>query len=321
MASSNIHVLLPGGKKLPLLGLGTWQIKPEEVRSVVETAIDCGYRHIDEASLYGNEKGVGDAIKAKIDDGTIKREDIFVTSKLWITCSHPSKIEESCLQSLKDLGLDYLDLFLLHFPTSAVSGKGPLPLDDNGLLIGDDTIDYVDTWRVMESLVDKGLVRNIGVSNFTQSQIQRVLDLPPKHPIANLQIESHPFLAQVELIEFCRKNGISVTAYSPLGSPNRVFQERAPTDPVLMEDPTICGIAKKRGVSPAQVLIRYQLQRGVAVVPKSVTPSRIKQNFDAQSFQLTEEDCQVLANLNKNYRLMNFIPMKNMKYYPFAGQN
>nr|XP_054773594.1 aldose reductase-related protein 2-like [Lytechinus pictus] len=300
MASSNIHVLLPGGKKFPLLGLGTWQIKPDEVRGVVETAIDCGYRHIDEASLYGNEKGVGDAIKAKIDDGTIKREDIFVTSKLWVTCSHPSKIEESCLQSLKDLGLDYLDLFLVHFPTSAVN---------------------LDTWRVMESLVDKGLVRNIGVSNFNQSQMKRVLDLPPKHPIANLQIESHPFLAQVELIEFCRKHGISVTAYSPLGSPNRVFQERAPTDPVLMEDPTIRDIAKKRGVSPAQVLIRYQLQRGVAVVPKSVTPSRIKQNFDAQSFQLTEENCQVLANLNKNYRLMNFIPMKNMKYYPFDGQN
>ncbi|XP_794120.4 aldo-keto reductase family 1 member B1 [Strongylocentrotus purpuratus] len=321
MASSNTHIVLPGGRKLPLLGFGTWQIKPEEVGRVIETAIDCGYRHIDEASLYGNEKGVGDGIKAKIDDGTIKREDLFVTSKLWVTDSHPSRVEPSCRQSLSDLGLAYLDLFLIHCPTSAVGGKGPFPMDDNGLFIGDDTIDYVDTWRIMESLVDKGLVRAIGVSNFTVAQIQRVLDLPPKYPIANVQVECHPFLAQNELIEFCKKQGITVTAYSPLGSPERVLQKRATTDPLLMEDPVVCAIAKKRGVSPALVLIRYQLQRGVAVLPKSVKPSRIQQNFEALNFELSKEEFQTLVNLNKNYRLLNFAPMKNMKYYPFNDNN
>eukprot|EP00057_Strongylocentrotus_purpuratus_P027394 XP_011681868.1 PREDICTED: 1,5-anhydro-D-fructose reductase [Strongylocentrotus purpuratus] len=319
MADSNLFTVLPGGKKYPLLGLGTWQSESGKVRHAVETAIACGYRHIDAAYAYANEKEVGDAIKAKIDDGTIKREDIFVTTKLWITETHPGRIEPCCRESLQNLGLDYADLYLIHYPVSLVNDKGGFPLGEDGMLIGDDSIDYIDVWKGMESLVDKGLVRAIGVSNFNTSQMQRILDLPPKHPVANLQVECHPLLAQNELIELCKKHGITVTAYSPLGSPERPGDKS--TEPVLMEDPVVCAIAKKRGVSSAQVLIRYQLQRGVVVVPKSVTPSRIQQNFEALHFELSKEEMQELIDLNRDHRLLDFPMGKRLKYYPFGNQN
>ncbi|XP_041485911.1 aldo-keto reductase family 1 member B1-like [Lytechinus variegatus] len=316
MAASNLFTALPGGAKFPLLGLGTWQSEKGKVRAAVETAIECGYRHIDAAYIYSNESEVGEGIKTKMTDGTIKREDLFVTTKLWISAHKPDKVEPCCRESMKNLGLDYIDLYLIHWPMSLVDDKGVFPLGEDGMLIGNDSIDYVDVWKSMESLVDKGLVRAIGVCNFNQSQIQRVLDLPPRHPIANLQVECHPLLAQNELIELCKKHGITVTAYSPLGSPERPGK-RTPTDPVLMEDKVVLDIAKKRGVSTAQVLIRYQIQRGVVVIPKSVTSSRIQQNFEALNFELSKEEMQALVDLNRDYRFLDFPMSKSLKYYPF----
>ncbi|XP_071498611.1 aldo-keto reductase family 1 member B7-like [Diadema antillarum] len=317
MAGSNVYADLPNGAKIPLLGLGTWRPGDGDVCRAVEAAIDCGYRHIDTAFIYGNEAEVGKAIKTKIDDGTIKREDLFVTTKLWLTNFHPDHVEENVRESLTSLGLDYVDLYLMHWPVALVHGKGAFPLDENGVLIGDDSVDYVDAWKGMESLVDKGLVKAIGVSNFNIAQIERLLSLPPKHPISNNQVESHPRLTQTELIEFCSKHGITVTAFSPLGSPERPDSTRHPDDPVLMEEPVVCQMAQKLGKSPAQILIRYQIQRGVIVVPKSFSPTRIQQNFEALNFTLPEDDLLQLSKLNKNHHLLRFEMAKHCKNYPF----
>ncbi|KAJ6643779.1 Aldo-keto reductase family 1 member A1-A [Pseudolycoriella hygida] len=308
-------VKLSNGYNIPIIGLGTWQSPPGEVDRAVRDAIDAGYRQLDCAFGYGNENEVGNAIQAKIAEGTVKREDLFITSKLWNTYHEPQHVRMCVEMSLKNLKLDYLDLYLIHWPHSfKYSGAENFPKNEDGSIIYDYT-DYLDTWGALEALVDEGLIRSIGVSNFNSEQLDRVYTNSRIKPVMN-QVECHPYLNQSRLIEFARARNIAITAYSPLGSPNRPWAQ--PGDPQLMEDPKIVAIANKYNKSPAQILIRYQVQRGVVVIPKSTTKSRIESNFDVFGFELTEEDVTTIDGFDCNGRLVPLLRDASHPYYPFS---
>lgn len=299
MAKQVPKVKLNTGFEIPIFGLGTWKSKAGEVEQAVKDAIDIGYRHIDCAHVYGNEKEVGAALKAKLVDGTIKREDIFITSKLWNTYHRPDLVEKNLRITLNDLGLDYLDLYLIHWPCGYKEEGETFPFDAAGKMQFSE-VDYLDTWKALEELVRKKLVRSIGLSNFNKAQITRILaegSIPP----AVLQIECHPYLNQTNLIEFAKSKGIAVTAYSPLGSPDRPWAK--PGDPQLLEDPKLKELATKYNKTPAQVLLRYQIDRGVITIPKSVTKSRILQNISIFDFKLSADDIAYLNTFDCNGRL------------------
>ncbi|XP_071947660.1 aldo-keto reductase family 1 member B1-like [Antedon mediterranea] len=307
---------LQSGALMPIIGLGTWQSKPGEVENAVKAAISMGYRHIDCARAYQNEGEVGTALKAKFDDGTVKREDLFITSKLWNTYHHPDDVMKSFQDSLELLGLDYVDLYLIHWPMAYKRGDVMFPKDDNGKFLYAEEIPFTDTWKALEELVSKGLCKSIGVSNFNQQQIEQILAMPNKVPVAVNQIELHPYLTQEPMVEFCKSKGIVVTAYSPLGSPQRPWVKE--TDPSVMDDPIVVEIANRYKKSPAQVLIRFAVERGIVVIPKSVTPSRIQANFESMNFELKPEDVRLLLNLNKNYRGCALEWIFDHKDHPFA---
>ncbi|CAH1269925.1 AKR1A1 [Branchiostoma lanceolatum] len=319
MASAVPTVVLSSGNRMPLLGLGTFQLpppKPEQLINAVKVAIDVGYRHIDTAWGYGNEKEVGQAIKEKIAEGKIKRENVFVTTKLFLTFHRPEHVHESMMQSLGSLGLDYVDLYLIHNPMCLKYGTNPSEIFQPIGKIEDlyDDVDYVDTWKAMESLVDEGLAKSIGVSNFNRQQLERLLQNCRIKPAVN-QVELHPYLAEQDLVDFSKDNGIHLTAYSPLGSPGHHSKRDA--DPVLLEDPSVAAIAKKSGKSSAQVLLRYHLDRGVSVIPKSMTPNRIQANFDIMDFSLSQEDLATLGGLDRKLRYVGGSDFTTHKYFPY----
>lgn len=303
--SSSIR--LNSGHQMPRLGLGTWLSKPGEVRAAVEFALRQGYKHVDCASIYFNEKDVGEGIR----DSGVARKDIFVTSKLWNNKHHPDDVEGACRKTLADLGLDYLDLYLMHFPVAFQRGEVMNPLKENGDIEFDETIHPTDTWLAMENLVDKGLVRSIGVSNFNSVQIQDIIDKGSIVPAIN-QVECHPFFSQAKLREFCNKRGIEVTAYSPLVNGRSK----------ILEDPRLKEIASVHGKSTAQVLIRWHIQRNVIVIPKSVIMTEIEENKNIFDFSLSESEMDIINSFNRNERIV--IPMVNgkirdleHKHYPF----
>jgi len=257
---------LHNGVKIPQLGFGVFKVEngSQTVQSV-KKALEVGYRSIDTAAIYQNEEGVGQAIR----ESGIPREDIFVTSKVWNTDQGYESTLAAFDASLKRLGLDYLDLYLIHWP-----GKDK----------------YVDTWRALETLYKEGKVRAIGVSNFHIHHLENLLKSSEVKPVIN-QIELHPRLTQVEIREFCQKHDIQVEAWSPLGRG------------VLLDNPTIGEIAKKHGKTSAQVIIRWHLQHGIVVIPKSVTPARIEENAQVFDFELSVEEMKEIDGLHANERV------------------
>lgn len=255
---------------MPQLGLGVWQAKDgREVETAVKVAIECGYRLIDTAAVYGNEKGVGQAIA----DSGVPREELFITTKVWNADQGYDQTLAAFDKSLQRLKLDYVDLYLIHWP---------VPAKDL----------YVDTWRALEKLYADGKVKAIGVSNFTIDYLERLMSETTIIPAVN-QIELHPHLSQIELRDYCKQHGIVVESYSPLGGAGGNL-----LDELILRD-----IGDGYNKSPAQVVIRWHLQNDLIVIPKSVTPKRIKQNIDVFDFELNEEDMAAINNLNADARV------------------
>ncbi|KAF7285423.1 hypothetical protein GWI33_010672 [Rhynchophorus ferrugineus] len=313
MAGKVPKIKFNNGQEFPVFGLGTWKSKPGEVTQAVKDALDIGYRHIDCAHIYGNEAEVGAALSAKLGDGTVKREEIYVTSKLWNTMHRPDLVEPAIRTTLKNLNLQYLDLYLIHWPFALKEDGELFPVTEDGKAAFSD-VDYLDTWKAMEALVKKGLTKSIGISNFNKKQVERLLancSIPP----ATIQIEVHPYLNQQKLIDFCQSKNIVITAYSPLGSPDRPWAK--PGDPQLLDDPKIKAIANKYGKTPAQVVIRYGIQRNLIVIPKSVTKSRIQENFNIWDFQLSADDIAQLNTFDCNGRICPYDDAYDHKDHPF----
>ncbi|KAL6922390.1 hypothetical protein FSST1_006416 [Fusarium sambucinum] len=277
------HFTLNTGAKIPAVGLGTWQSKPGEVRKAVAYALKDGYRHIDAALIYGNENEVGLGIK----DSGVPREDIFLTSKLWNT--HHPNVAEGLQKTLDDLDVEYLDLYLIHWPVRLVpNGTSELlPTNPDGSRSVDRSWDQSETWRQMEQAYRSGKVKAIGVANWSIPYLEELSKKWTVVPAVN-QVELHPFLPQHQLKEFCEKHGILLEAYSPLGS----------TGAPIMSDPEIQKIAEKNGVSAATILISYHVNKDTVVLPKSVTEKRISSNKEVIS--LSQEDLSVLDSLAAN---------------------
>jgi len=306
-------VKLNNGLEMPIVGLGTWKSKPNEVKNAVIYAIEAGYRHIDCAYAYQNEDEVGAALKEKFGDGTITRKDIWITSKIWNTFHSKDRVEICLRETLKNLGLEFLDLCLIHWPHGFQEGGDVFPKDAEGNTLTSN-VDWMETWKALEECQKKGLTRSIGLSNFNSEQIKRCLDNCTIKPVVN-QIESHPYLNNKKLVKFCQDHGIAVTAYSPLGSPDRPWAK--PDDPVLMDDPKLKELEKKYNRSVVQIILRYQTQRGVIAIPKSVTKSRIEHNLHCTDFDLTEEDIKYIDSFDCNGRICALAHLKSHPHYPF----
>lgn len=287
------------GDEMPILGLGTWKSTPGEVHQAIKEAVSAGYRHIDCAALYGNEAEIGAALQECFAEGLVTREDMWITSKLWNDRHAPDDVEEACQKTLSDLKLEYLDLYLVHWPVAMKKGVAfPQSADD---MVSLEEIPITATWGAMEALADKGLCRHIGVSNFSAAKVRSLCESAKRKPEAN-QVEMHPYLQQSELVATCKELGVAVTAYSPLGSNDRPDVIKLADDPILLQDTAIGEIAKNRGATPAQVLISWSIHRGVSVIPKSVNPGRIKENLAAGETALEDADMQRINALDRKRR-------------------
>ncbi len=289
------------GDTLPILGLGTWKSKPGEVYTAVREAIKIGYRHIDCAAVYNNEAEIGQAFEDAMKAGDVKREDLRITSKLWNTSHRKHQVQPALEKTLSDLRLDYLDLYLIHWPV-AMKENAPFPYRAEDM-ISLEEIPVEETWEVMEACQTKGLARHIGVSNFSISKLKKLVSSAKQKPEMN-QIELQPLLQQNDMLEYCGSENIHLTAYSPLGSRDRSANFKDPNEPDLFENEVIVKIAERHNCSPAQILIAWAIARGTAVIPKSVNPKRLQQNFDAANIELTGDDMSDIARLDKGFRFI-----------------
>lgn len=312
------NVLLSSGYKMPALGLGMFlTTNTSEVDETLSAAIDADYRHIDTALSYRNESFIGEALQRLFREGKVKREEIFITTKLPPNGLRPEAVPEFFRKSLTDLQLSYVDLYLMHYP-AAVKRTDDMyavfPTKD-GVLQLDTDVDIVNTWRALEKLVDEGLAKSIGLSNCNSKQIQRIYDAARIKPSV-LQVECHAYLPQYELQEFCKNLGIAMTAYSPIGAPGQQAFSSGSPEVRLLDDERLKPICQKHGKSPAQVLLRYLVQRGIIVIPKSSNSKRLAENIQIFDFELTEEDMQTLKSMAKNQRYFSFTSYKGMTEHP-----
>jgi alcohol dehydrogenase (NADP+) len=269
---------LRNGASFPLCGLGTWQSRPGEVEAAVTHFVQQGGRHIDGAAGYNNETEVGRAIAGLISGGTVTREELFITSKLWVMSARPGDCAAALTKTLADLCTSYVDLYLIHWPFSLpLASQFPPPME---AITPYDAANYLALWRALEAEVDAGRIRALGCSNMSVSKLA-ALEREARHPICANQVECHPSLPQNELRAWCSAHGVALTAYSPLGSPDRPPRWQKEGNPVPLQAPAVLAAAARAGRTPAQVLLRWQLQRGVAAIPKSITPARITENLQA----------------------------------------
>ena len=298
-----------GPQELPPIGLGLWKIDRDRAADVVFEAIRVGYRHVDSACDYGNEVEVGQGIRRAIAAGHCGRDQLWVTSKLWNTYHEPSRVRAACERSLADLGLDHLDLYLVHFPIALefvpfeeryppgwVRDPGASPPRMHPI-----PVPLADTWGAMERLVEAGLVRRVGLSNCPVALIREIAARARIQP-AVLQVEMHPFLAQAKLLRFCRESGIAVTAYSPFGAGSYVPLGMATAEDSVLGHPVIREIAVAIGRTPAQVVLRWGIQRGPAVIPKTVRSERLVENLAAVDFALDDPQMRAITALDRHRR-------------------
>ncbi|CAK1593100.1 unnamed protein product [Parnassius mnemosyne] len=302
---------LNNGKMMPAIALGTYlgfgqngtiKSQNKKLRNVVMRAIDIGYRHFDTAFIYETEEEIGEAIRMKIDEGVVKRDDIFVTTKLWNTHHKREQVPLVLKQTLDIMGLNYVDLYLMHWP---------IGLNEDYTF---SNVDFMETWRGMEDAQRLGLTKAIGVSNFNAEQLKRVIEEGSIKPAA-IQIEIHPQITQADLIEYARSEGIVVMGYSPFGSLVMRFGMQFPGP--KMDDPVLVEIARKYNKTTAQVILRWQVDRNVVPVPKTVNYERLKENIDIFDFKLEQQEIDKINQYDSHVRYTFPTFWQTHPYYPF----
>jgi len=314
------------GSKMPAVGLGLWKIDKDTTADVVCDAIEIGYRHLDSAADYGNEEEVGRGIAMALEKELCTRDELWITSKLWNTYHRPEHVEAACNKTLRDLGIDYLDLYLIHFPISLqfVDFETRYPPEwffDPAAAAPAMQIDPVplsETWKAMEALQRKGLVKNIGICNYSTALLHDLMAYADIKP-ALLQIESHPYLTQESLIRAAQNYGIAVTAFSPLGALSYVSLDMAKENESVLQQGVVLAAAQRLARSPAQIVLRWGVQRNTAVIPKTVNPGRLRENLALFDFQLSGEEMTAISALNQNRRFNDpgvFCDLAFNTFYP-----
>jgi|EP00670_Eutreptiella_braarudii_P001965 diketogulonate reductase-like aldo/keto reductase len=330
-------VKLNTGAEMPTIALGTWKSPVGQTGQAVKAAIRAGYRNIDCANDYGNEAEIGATLKELFESGEIKREELFIQCKLYNANHRKDHVKPDLMASLEDLQLDYVDSFVIHWPQACPStGEAPaynkhgahpgprgsgvmFPLEEDGRYCSDNESHYIETWHAMEDLVDEGLCKSIGLSNFNGRQIREILQNVTRHRPAVLQNECHPYLQNKDLMDLCRIEGIVFQSYSPLGSYDRPWAQQGlpSTGHELLKDPKLLEMSERYGKSPAQIVLRWHVQRGSCAAPKSVTHSRIAENIGIYDFELSPGDMDLFSLLNCGWRHCMFAESAMHPDYPF----
>lgn len=297
------------GGQFPTVGLGTWKIPDEVLPTLIPAAVEIGYRHFDCACDYGNEPAVGEGIRSAVSSGAVTREDLWITSKLWNTYHEPKHVRAACERSLRDLGLDELDLYLIHFPVTLAY----VPFEERyppGWFFDPEAehpsmkpidVPYADTWGAMEELVDAGLVKRIGVCNLGTAMLRDVKSYARIQPAVN-QVEMHPYLAQENLLRYCQEAGIAVTAFSPFGASSYVPLSMADANESLFDDPVIQEIGAAHGKTVGQIALRWGVQRGTVTIPKTQTVAHLQENLEIYDFALSNDEMLTIDQMNRDRR-------------------
>lgn len=319
-------VIKVGDKSMPAVGLGLWKIEKSDTADAVHQAIEVGYRHLDSAADYGNECEVGEGIASALAAKLCTREELWVTSKLWNTFHSPEHVQAACEKSLADLGVEYLDLYLIHFPISLkyVDFETRYPPewfadpDAENPTMEIAPVPLMDTWRAMEALVEKGLVKQIGICNYNSGLLHDLFSYAKIKP-AMLQIESHPYLTQERLLRLANEYDLAVTAFSPLGALSYLALDMASISESVLEQAVVKAAAQRVGRTPAQVVLRWGVQRGTAIIPKTSKVERLIENLALFDFELSSEEMAAISELNSDRRFNDpavFCDQAFNKFYP-----
>lgn len=309
MSESLENFITADGGQFPSVGLGTWKIPDALLPDLIPAAVSLGYRHFDCACDYGNEKAVGVGLKRALGAGPCSRDDLWITSKLWNTYHHPDHVRAACERNLSDLGLDELDLYLIHFPITLAY----VPFEERyppgwffdpaaaNPAMKTVRVPIADTWGAMEGLVEAGLVKRIGICNFGTALIRDLQSYARIQPSV-LQVEMHPYLTQQQLLRFCQEENITVTAFSPFGASSYVPLNMAGENESVLDDPAVITIAEALGKTPGQIVLRWAVQRGTVTIPKTQTVAHLKDNIEIFDFALSDAAMTRIDQLDRNRR-------------------